>query len=71
MSEILFTRTTRLQEKACGPGGTKVDAVRSGNLEGGEIVSPLGSIASKVVGNLVWQRPMRVIVAPSRFFLRK
>jgi hypothetical protein len=30
---------------------TLIDAVWSGNIERGEIVSPVGSIASKVVGN--------------------
>jgi hypothetical protein len=34
------------------------------NIERGELVSPVGCIASKVSG-FTWQRPMRVIVARS------
>jgi hypothetical protein len=37
------------------------------NIERGEVVSPIGCIASKVSG-FTWQRPMRVIVARSIFF---
>ena len=40
----------RFQENACGPSGTRVDAVWSGNFEGGELVSPVGCIVSKVSG---------------------
>jgi hypothetical protein len=37
------------------------------NIERGEVVSPIGCIASKVSG-FTWQRPMRVIVARSNSF---
>jgi hypothetical protein len=40
----------RFQERTCGPGGVSVDAVSSGNSEGGELVSPVGFIVSKVSG---------------------
>jgi hypothetical protein len=41
--------------------------IRLKNIERGEVVSPIGCIASKVSG-FTWQRPMRVIVARSIFF---
>jgi hypothetical protein len=37
-----------ISKRTCESPGVKVDAVRSGNLERGEIVSPVGCIASKV-----------------------
>jgi hypothetical protein len=39
-----------ISKKACGQGDVRIDAVWSGNLEGDEIVSPVGCIASKVSG---------------------
>ena len=42
--------TMRFRGKACGPGDVRVDAVWSGNFEEGEVVSPVGSIVSKVSG---------------------
>jgi len=37
-----------ISKRTCGSPGVKVNAVWSGNFERGEIVSPVGSIASKV-----------------------
>jgi hypothetical protein len=41
-------RTHAISKRTCELPGVKVDAVWSGNFERGEIVSPVGSIASKV-----------------------
>jgi hypothetical protein len=58
-----------LPEKPCGSGGVRVETLFSlEKFERGEIVSPVGSIASNGCRVLIWRRPMRVIVARSNFF---